>query len=175
MRRAVGAGVDVDQLVARMSGKIAAFLLERAIAGGADPPAGGEFRHRSLEKLAHPRRVGAEDLPHARGRSLGRLQARDAIGIGIVADVLSLQMRGQPVAEEFLLGGGRQVDGAAGKLHDPSTLELFRAILAGCCLVKHRMADLSMPAREQNWFRWLNHSSVAGDAVLLLVNALSEA
>src|SRR5207237_3567085 len=98
VRRAVGTGVDVHQLVARMRGQVAPLLLEWTKAGGARLPATREPRHGALEEPANALRVLPQDRlrpsPHLRRSA----QPGQPIGLRVVADVLALEKRPEAVA-----------------------------------------------------------------------------
>src|SRR5262245_3519201 len=65
VRGAVGAGVDMDELVARARWQVAALLFDRAEARRAERPAGHEIGARVAQKLFDALAVRSQDPLHA--------------------------------------------------------------------------------------------------------------
>jgi hypothetical protein len=92
VRRAIGARVDVDELVARPRLQLAALLLDRAKARRAKRPAVDEIGARAAQERFDPPPVQPQNFLHA-ARHLGcSLEARNRIGFRVIADVLHLQL-----------------------------------------------------------------------------------
>ena len=120
-----------------MRGEAPPFFLERAIAGSPHPEALGESGHRPPQELAHPRGVLAQDAPRALCYLRRRLQAGDAIRIGVVADVLAAQMRRESGAEKILVCSVGQCHRAFPELHDAAALQRVGTVFAGGGQVQH--------------------------------------
>ncbi len=123
MGRPVGAGVDVDELVARVGGEVPALLLERAEAARADRPAQGEVGHHPAEERLHLGAAAGEQGPGAVGERGVVLHALQPVRVGVVADVLAIELGAERAAEELRVLGRGERDRRLGEEDDLAALE----------------------------------------------------
>jgi hypothetical protein len=126
--RAVSARVDVDQLVAGVSGEAAALLFHGAKAGGPHRPAPREFRHPALEEVAHALGVGAQDAKRPIDDGARRLEAGQPLRPGVVADVLAAEMAQKARAEKLLIFVGWQRQRTPGEMDDAAPFQRVRPV-----------------------------------------------
>src|SRR5215831_19416619 len=92
MGGAVGARVDVHELVARARFELAALLLDRAEARRPERPARDEVGRRAAQESLDALAVGAQDpLDSVAHGGLG-FEARNIIRFRVIADVLNLKL-----------------------------------------------------------------------------------
>src|SRR5438552_459556 len=143
--RAVGARVHVDELVARVWRKAAAPFLHGAEAGGPGRPAAGEAGHGAPEEFPHLEPMLAQDPLRAVAHQSGRLDARQLLRAGVVADVLATEEWGQTLAEKPLIIRRWKRYRALREVNDAALLQRVRPI-AAVGLVQHETREASTAA-----------------------------
>src|SRR5205823_10998281 len=143
--RAVGAGVHMDQLVARVRREAAAAFFHGTEAGGPGRPTVGEAGHGAPEELLHALRMAAQERPRPIAHGSGRLDAGQLVCPRVVADILRAEKRREAVAEELLIVWRRERDRAAGEVDDASLLQRVRPV-AAVGLMQHEARERSTAA-----------------------------
>src|SRR5690606_26009798 len=130
VRRAIGARVDVHELVARARRELAALFLERPKARRPHRPARHEIGYGPAQERLDALAVRAKDPLDALFDFRGRVEARNRIGLRVIAHVLGAELARQPFTQEREVVLAGQLDRAALEEHDLGALErvldLFR-------------------------------------------------